>query len=142
MLSSEIEQKLKRCHCFVGVFPRDKLPTIKKYPFCVVVNTDPANKPGQHWVAIFGTQKKTEYFDSFGLPPFHHEILNFIENCKGNIEFNTITLQTATAKTCGHYCVIFILMRCEGYTFDHMISIFTRNTLLNDILAKLYKSKA
>ena len=39
---------------FCGVFPSDKLPqTIEKYPCGIVANTDPSDKPGEHWIALF-----------------------------------------------------------------------------------------
>jgi hypothetical protein len=36
----------------------------------LIVNTDPHNKPGSHWVAIYGDgDGHTEFFDSYGKPP-------------------------------------------------------------------------
>ena len=55
---------------FGGVFARNKIPDIPKdKTVAYIVNTDPALKPGQHWVAFYIT-KKTVYslFDSYGLP--------------------------------------------------------------------------
>jgi hypothetical protein len=37
---------------FLGVFPRDKIPLIKFYPACFVLNTDPSYKIGEHWLGI------------------------------------------------------------------------------------------
>ena len=60
---------------FCGVFPNDKLPTtIKKYPYGLVVNTDPSGMPGTHWISFYFPLEHTgQYFDSFGNPPeFYH----------------------------------------------------------------------
>ena len=38
---------------FMGVFPRDQLPTINKYPASFVFNTDPSNKEGKHWLGFY-----------------------------------------------------------------------------------------
>ena len=39
-------------------------------PSAYVINSDPSNKPGEHWVAVyFDKNGKGEYFDSYGLPP-------------------------------------------------------------------------
>ena len=54
-----------------GVFARDEIPDLKhlQRPFALVFNTDPHDKPVQHWLAIYGQSDGTlEYFDSFGMP--------------------------------------------------------------------------
>ena len=56
--------------CFLGVFASNELPSkIPSYPSGLIANTDPNNKPGQHWVAMFLEESKEEFFDSYGLPP-------------------------------------------------------------------------
>ena len=60
---------------FLGVFPRDKLPNRLKYPCSFIVNTDPSNLSGQHWLAFyFSENKHCTFFDSYGQPP---EVFNF-----------------------------------------------------------------
>ena len=61
--------------CFKGVYPLDLIPSVKKMPSAIIINTHPSHKPGEHWVCVlidkygFG-----EYFDSFGLPPLQLKI--------------------------------------------------------------------
>ena len=55
----------------VRVLPRYQLPNhidpTKAAAF--VVNTDPSDQPGSHWVALYyDGLGQFEYFDSFGLP--------------------------------------------------------------------------
>lgn len=51
---------------FVGVFPFDKLPSLKNGQ-SAILNTDPHDKPGEHWVAIYRKSKTQFYFfDSYG----------------------------------------------------------------------------
>ena len=38
-------------------------------PHLLVCNTDPSDKPGQHWVCIHVEDGHGEYFDSFGRRP-------------------------------------------------------------------------
>ena len=67
MNTEEIEQALRRCGEFDGVFAADDLPD---RPRLLVVNTDPAHRPGRHWVCIYvGDDRRGEYFDSLGQPP-------------------------------------------------------------------------
>ena len=48
---------------FRGVFAADQLPMkILKYPSAFIVNTDPASKPGTHWVAFYFTSQKEGEF--------------------------------------------------------------------------------
>ena len=60
---------------FSGVYACDELISIEinKYPKSFVVNTDPIELPGTHWIAIyFNEQMKGEFFDSYGNHPFHY----------------------------------------------------------------------
>ena len=64
MNTDEIERKLSRR--IDGVFSIDTLPD---KPRLLVCNTDPSDKPGQHWVCIHVEDGRGEYFDSFGRRP-------------------------------------------------------------------------
>lgn len=64
---------------FAGVYPRDLIPhQLRPYEKGIVVNTDPHDRPGMHWVCLYSNTPIIEYFDSYGLPPLHHEIRDFI----------------------------------------------------------------
>ena len=58
---------------WLGAFARDQIPDLKyqKRPFALVINTDVAVGPGQHWLALYGPRgsSKLEMFDSFDLDP-------------------------------------------------------------------------
>ena len=44
---------------WINVFARDQLPPLDRThyrPFALVVNTDPADKPGEHWLAFFASK--------------------------------------------------------------------------------------
>ena len=52
---------------FQGVYSCDTLPP---KPELLVCNTDPHDKPGTHWIAIYVDKNgRGEYFDSFGMEP-------------------------------------------------------------------------
>ncbi len=60
----------KNCAIYRGVFACDELPDVIIRPSVIVVNTDPAKRPGQHWICIyFDENLHGEFFDSFGAPP-------------------------------------------------------------------------
>ena len=53
---------------FVGVFPSDKIPKLKKNQMCIA-NLDTSDKSGSHWVSFYCNEHSRCYFyDSFGRP--------------------------------------------------------------------------
>ena len=59
---------------FNGVFPRDKLPTIKYGVYHI--NLDDKKRKGTRWVSLFICRNKAVYFDSFGLEYIAQHVLN------------------------------------------------------------------
>jgi len=56
-------------HCYkVGVYPKDKIPSTLPKRSCIVINTDPSDRPGEHWLALF-VLDHLEFFDSYAFPP-------------------------------------------------------------------------
>ncbi len=58
---------------FVGVYALDEIPRVlgsRKVPVKMIVNLDPGELKGSHWVALYrNPQGDGFYFDTFGLPP-------------------------------------------------------------------------
>lgn len=91
---------------FGGVYARNKLPRVpqnKKVAY--IVNTDPAHKPGKHWVAFFLTKTTAYYFDPYGIPPKGFD--KILKSRKKKFYFGQ-RLQ-GMGRMCGHYCLYFIL---------------------------------
>jgi hypothetical protein len=90
-------QKILLSDIFVSVLPRDQLSTEidRTKAAAFVVNTDSSDLPGSQLVALFyDGVGHFAYFDSFGLPPLHADILNFIEkNSNRPFSYNSRTLQ-------------------------------------------------
>jgi hypothetical protein len=83
METFQIEHILKNVlgDVFHGVFPSDMIPPVEKYPVAMVCNTDPHDKPGQHWIAMYISDDGIgEYFDSYGQPPFIGNFIEFLNN--------------------------------------------------------------
>lgn len=56
---------------FGGVYPVDLIPDhLISNQKAIVINLDPHYKPGSHWVCLYLSGNRVEYFDSYGLPPF------------------------------------------------------------------------
>ena len=112
---------------FRGVYPRDLIPHYvnTREPSAFVINTDRASGPGEHWVAVwFDGRGKVEYFDSFGLPPFHPDIEAFIFRHGQKYIFNQRLLQDLTSSMCGYYVLYYIFMEGRGARMSRLLSTF------------------
>ena len=130
----DIEKALNRCRpLFRGVYNNDTLA--KDGRGLVVVNTDPSNRPGTHWIAIYidCDGKRGEYFDSLGREPYavFRDYLN--KHCKHWI-FNGRQLQSIASRFCGQYCIYYSMLRCCGVDLRRIVSNFTQDTGFNDVL--------
>ena len=121
---------------FGGVYPCNTLPQTLPYGKCLyVANTDPAGKPGEHWVAFYFHPNGTcYYFDSYGLPPLRQSFLDFMQRNAKSWVYNMQRLQQPESDVCGHYCIFFGLHMCRGKTMQGLLKIFDANKKLNDLI--------
>lgn len=71
VLNALVREDSEFKRAFRGVFPADKLPNVpnwRVFSDAYIVNTDPAGKPGEHWLAIWTRNRVCEVFDSYGMP--------------------------------------------------------------------------
>lgn len=126
-----------RCkELFIGVFPSNRLPPKlpTKRPLLLICNTDPHNKPGQHWVAIYiGNNGTGEYFDSLAMPPLK-PFVKFLTRFCNEWTTNDKQLQSVISRFCGHYCVFYSLFKRLGYSMADILNCFTSDTGLNDLM--------
>jgi len=117
---------------FRGVFSCDTLPSTNVKGL-LVCNTDPRDKPGEHWIAMYFDGERGEYFDSFGRPPTaaFKDYLN--RHCAYWI-FNDRQLQSVCSRFCGHYCVYYCLLRSSGVDLRRIVASFTNDTGFNDVI--------
>ena len=86
---------------FAGVYARNLIPhSLRPYEKAIVVNTDPHDQPGTHWVCLYVIPPVVEYFDSYGMKAFLPDILNFIDRH-----------QALNTTVCCQYCVYYLLQR-------------------------------
>src|SRR5215469_1237354 len=139
MDSDEIRRILDRVNSFIGVFPADKLPhyLIEK-PTLLVANTDRSDKPGRHWITMYiDGSGYGELFDSLASQPLK-AFSNFMDrNCTCWIT-NDIQLQSAVSRFCGHYCIMYCILRSRGFDTERITSYFSRDTGLNDFIAHAF----
>ena len=73
---------------FNGIYPADTLKEIREKPDLIICNTDPSNKPGEHWVLFFFSDNSVDFFDSLGrdIKSYGSIFLDFIANFVTNYE--------------------------------------------------------
>jgi hypothetical protein len=136
MNATDIERILRRkCgHVFLGVFAKDRLPASlpAKRPLLLVCNTDPHQRPGEHWVVLYiGRNARGEYFDSFGRAPDRLFKLYLDKYCSV-WKRNERQIQSVLTRFCGHYCIFFCLYKYMDYDLKTIINCFSNDTGLND----------
>ena len=103
---------------FLGVFAADEVAdaaACAEIATCFVANTDPAEKPGEHWVAVFYDHPRCRprnlyFFDSYGENATDYGFLvtgSLIRN-------NPHRLQGLYSKVCGEYCMLYLILRAHG----------------------------
>ena len=129
-----LEQDPVTNKAFCGVFPSDKLPqTVDKYPCGFIVNTDPSNKPGTHWLGFyFPSKHHGEFFDSYGHPPeyYHKSFKDYLDSY--DWIFNKRKLQSNWTNVCGQYCMFYLSHRARRYSLNKIVNMFANDTLSND----------
>lgn len=139
MDTDQIERVLKKkCgKVFIGVFPRDRLPESlpARRPLLAVCNTDPHDRPGEHWIAIYiERDSRGEYFDSFGEKP-GTTFQRYMDKYCISWNKSERRIQSVISSFCGHYCIFYCIHRCDGYDLDTITNFFTNDTALNDSIA-------
>ena len=119
---------------FVGVFPANKVPSLSKQgPHALIVNTDPAGKPGEHWLACFIQWGCCEVFDSFALPLQHYPTLQPLWKRWSKLITSNKPLQSLDTYTCSHYSTLFLKARARDESFEDFLAPWSaHNYVLND----------
>lgn len=92
----------------VGVYSAENLPAKINRPAAIIVHSENSNKDIGHWLAIYLTKKTAFYFDSYGLPPFVENHINFMKRNANKIHFNRQCYQAPASTVCGGYCLVFL----------------------------------
>lgn len=90
----------------------------------MIWNTDIAQGPGEHWVAVFltGPTDPVSYFDSYGLPPILPAYQRFMMDRQ--CLYNPVTFQGLLSTVCGYYCLYVISLKCRGWGWEDILGSF------------------
>ena len=107
---------------WLGVFPRDELPDLSREirPWCRILNTDPKDKPGTHWLALYvPSVRSIELFDSFGFSPSMYS-LEFLDPVH-----SSYSRKSPSTFVCGHYFIVYIYLRFHNYSLYDIVDMLT-----------------
>ena len=116
---------------FLGSFPCDMQPKIKRRNFSVIFNLSKHTEKGTHFIAIFGDNKRLLYFDPLGNKCNNIDILTFI---KKHRRFRKVLtkfkqIQSDASIFCGFYCLGFLLAMTQGLTIPSFFKKFNMTHL-------------
>jgi hypothetical protein len=127
LYDSEIVKLLERVPSFMGTISADEIPLLPYHDknnkllrgnYSFIINTDPANKPGQHWCACFINDLSCEFYNSLADGPtdeFTNDISEFVAKLKPysmlKYKVNRIKDQSNDTESCGWHAARFILNR-------------------------------
>jgi len=140
MNSRQIDRVIRRhVRRFDGVYSINTLPRRHGGPKLLVANTDPAYRPGEHWISISVDDRGNgQYFDSFGRAPSKrfHDYMN--RHCR-RWTYNRTQFQSAASELCGHYCIVWCLFNSRKLDLCNLLS--SSDTGLNDSLIRSIVSR-
>lgn len=105
----------------------------------LVLNLDPHDSPGSHWVAIYIEDLVSlEYFDSTGDHPDNHKLIKrcisklckILDIQKENVKINKEIHQTGDTE-CGVYSIYFIIQRVLGNDFQTISKSIVKDNTMN-----------
>ena len=135
--ANQLQNKLKFVPSFIGVYACDRIPELTSLPVSMIINTDKHNEKGEHWVAIYISEKKKGYyFDSYGMPPINGEIENFLNKHTMLWKYNHRTIQGINSIKCGQFSVLFVILKTLGFSFNKITHLFTNNYIINDFIVQ------
>ena len=128
----------KLAQVFYGTVPCDRLPrTIpQEGPTAYIVNTDPHDEPGRHWIAIWTEGNVSEIMDSYGLSLEVYGTTDpIVEWLNRHFKYqlhNRQSLQSLFSQSCGDYALMYLIDRAEGRSMQQFLNRFKKKDYVNN----------
>ena len=98
------------------VFPRDS----KIYSDKGFVNIDNGSMGGSHWTCFIVKDKKSYYFDSFGVQPENF----LLKQLPKTIIYHNYKIQDINSNLCGSYCLYFFYLIERMNYYDTVLKMY------------------
>ena len=89
---------------FIGVFPLDRLPTIKG---SFIINTHTHKLPGEHWIAVKVRMHNIYVFDPMGMY-YPSKLVSHLHRSRKHVVYNKSPIQNLNTRTCGQLCIVWL----------------------------------
>ena len=128
----------KLAQVFYGTVPCDRLPKTlpQEGPTAYIVNTDPHDEPGRHWIAIWTEGNVSEIMDSYGLSLEVYgttdPLLEWLNRHSKYQLHNRQSLQSLFSQSCGDYALMYLIDRAEGRSMQQFLNRFKKNDYVNN----------
>ena len=125
---------------YYGAVPCDRLPKTLPQdggPTAYIVNTDPHDEPGTHWIAVWTHGNVCEVMDSYAVSlDVNGTAVPLKEWLDRHFKYqihNWKSLQSIFSQSCGDYALMFLIDRAEGRTMSEFLNRFeSRRFVEND----------
>ena len=125
---------------YYGAVPCDRLPKTlpqDEGPTAYIVNTDPHDEPGTHWIAVWTHRNVCEVMDSYAVSL---DVYGTAEPLKEWMDrhfkyqiHNGKSFQSIFSQSCGDYALMFLIDRAEGRSMSEFLNRFeSRRFVEND----------
>ena len=124
--------------CFVGTLPCDELPARPRRgdPRAYIVNTDPADKPGRHWLALWTEHQTCEVMDSYALPLTIYQtaqpLQDWLDQHWENVVTNAQSLQSPYSQSCGDYALLYLIGKARGQSMTDFLKGFSKHNFVEN----------
>lgn len=119
-----------------GIYASDQIPHNISTGKFYIINSDPADSSGKHWVSIFFPPNSLpEFFDSLGKCPSFYSyyiVESLIKYNPQGFIHNYKRIQSKYSCCCGVYCLFYIYFRCENVSFQDILRKFGGDFQIND----------
>ena len=128
----------KLAQVFYGTVPCDRLPRTlpQEGPTAYIVNTDPHDEPGRHWIAIWTEGNVSEIMDSYGLSLEVYGTTDpLLEWLSRHFKYqlhNGQSLQSLFSQSCGDYALMYLIDRAEGRSMQQFLNRFKKKDYVNN----------
>lgn len=110
------------CKYFKGVYAANELRRFDSQEYFIIVNTQNAGMPGEHWQLIWVRGKACYFFCSLGQMP-KDSIKTFV-NTFSRVYHNTTSPQQGSEVTCGGYAIFVASMLARKHSFRNICKLF------------------
>lgn len=120
---------------YLGCFPSDLQPNIRKAQFGIIFNLSKHDEEGTHYIAIHSDREKLVYFDSFGQPIKNKLIKVFVKKHLKNkkFQYNKTQIQDDQSSFCGIFCLSFLASQERNISLQDFVKMFNKEDLkIND----------